>query len=124
MVLLHLKRRLLWRIVSSSCAPSAAVHVGCVCAQILGESAWPTKESLTSTPEKQGMDWTALAALVAFGGSHSFDSLLVVRHGWIVLDAYYAPYTADIPHEIHSSTKAIVSTLVGMIYKDGLLRLR
>jgi CubicO group peptidase (beta-lactamase class C family) len=72
-------------------------------------------------PEKQGMDSTALATLVAFGGSHSFDSLLVERHGRIVLDAYYAPYTADIPHEIHSSTKAIISTLVGMIYKDGLL---
>ena len=67
------------------------------------------------------MDSVALARLVAFGGSHSFDSLLVVRHGRIVTKAYYAPYTGDIPHEIFSSTKAITGTLLGMVYKDGLL---
>jgi CubicO group peptidase (beta-lactamase class C family) len=74
-----------------------------------------------SAPEEQGMDSAALARLVAFGGSHSFDSLLIVRHGRIVLDAYYAPYTADIPHVIFSSTKAVTGTLLGMVYKDGLL---
>jgi CubicO group peptidase (beta-lactamase class C family) len=31
------------------------------------------------------------------------------------------PYTAEIPHEIHSSTKAIVSTVIGMLLKDGVL---
>ena len=67
------------------------------------------------------MDSSALAKLVAFGGSHSFDSLLVVRHGRIITEAYYAPYTADIPHDIHSSTKAVIGTLTGMITKDGLL---
>ena len=67
------------------------------------------------------MNSSALAKLVAFGGSYSFDSLLVVRHGRIVTEAYYAPYTADIPHEIFSSTKAVTGTLLGMVYKDGLL---
>lgn len=82
---------------------------------------WPTKGWLTSTPEEQGMDSSALARLVGYGASHSFDSLLVVRHGRIVTEAYYAPYTADIPHEIYSSTKAVTGTLLGMVYKDGLL---
>jgi CubicO group peptidase (beta-lactamase class C family) len=85
------------------------------------KSVWLTKEWLTSTPEVQGMDSAALAKLVAFWESHSFDSLLVVRHGRIVTEAYYAPYTGDIPHEIFSSTKAITGTLLGMVYKDGLL---
>ena len=44
-----------------------------------------------------------------------------MRHGRIVAEAYYAPYTADIPHDIYSCTKAVIGTLVGMIYKDGLL---
>jgi len=82
---------------------------------------WPTKGWLTSTPEEQGMDSAALARLVGYGASHSFDSLLVVRHGRIVTEAYYAPYTADVPHEIYSSTKAVTGTLLGMVYKDGLL---
>jgi CubicO group peptidase (beta-lactamase class C family) len=90
-------------------------------AQTADQSAWPTKEWLTSTPEEQGMDSSALAKLVGYGANHSFDSLLIVRHGRIVTEAAYAPYTADIPHEIFSSTKAVTGTLLGMVYKDGLL---
>ncbi|KJC57436.1 beta-lactamase [Bradyrhizobium sp. LTSPM299] len=81
---------------------------------------WPTVQWQTSTPEEQGMDSADLARLVAFGTTRSFDSLLVARHGRIVLDAYYAPYSADIPHAVNSTTKAVVSTLTAMVYKDGL----
>jgi CubicO group peptidase (beta-lactamase class C family) len=118
---MRVKKRFVLSAVLSLYALLTSVYLGPAHAQELDKSAWPTKEWLTSTPEEQGMDSSALAKLVAFGGSHSFDSLLVVRHGRIVLDAYYAPYTADIPHEIHSSTKAVLSTLLGMIYKDGSL---
>jgi CubicO group peptidase (beta-lactamase class C family) len=85
------------------------------------EAIWPTRGWETSTPEEQGMDSAALARLVDFGKTKSFDSLLLVRHGRIVLEAYYAPYTADIPHAINSSTKAVIGTLVAIAYKDGLL---
>jgi hypothetical protein len=74
-----------------------------VSAQSATESIWPTKQWQTSTPEAQGMDSAALAGLVAFKKSHSFDSPLLVRHGRIVLDTYYAPYTADVPHVMNSS---------------------
>jgi CubicO group peptidase (beta-lactamase class C family) len=32
-----------------------------------------------------------------------------------------APYTSDIPHAIHSSTKAIIGALIAIAHKDGLL---
>jgi len=67
------------------------------------------------------MDSAALARLVAYGTGHDFDSLLVVRHGRIVTEAYYAPYTGDLQHEIFSSTKTVIGTLVGMVWKDGSL---
>lgn len=67
------------------------------------------------------MNSADLAKLVAFGTTRSFDSLLIARHGRIVLDAYYAPYAAGIPHVINSSTKAVIGTLTAMVYKDGLL---
>jgi CubicO group peptidase (beta-lactamase class C family) len=85
------------------------------------ESVWPTKGWQTSTPEEQGMDSAALAKLVEYGTSRSFDSVLIARHGRIVLDAYYAPYSAEIPHIINSSTKAVIGTLAAMAIKDGLL---
>jgi CubicO group peptidase (beta-lactamase class C family) len=90
-------------------------------AQDTAEPVWPTRQWQTSTPEEQGVDSAALSRLVAFGATRSFDSLLLVRHGRMILDAYYAPYTAEIPHAINSSTKAVVGTLTAMLYKDGLL---
>jgi CubicO group peptidase (beta-lactamase class C family) len=120
-VLMRVKKRFVLSAALSLCALLTCLHLGPARAQNLDKSAWPTTEWLTSTPEEQGMDSSALAKLVAFGGSHGFDSLLVVRHGRIVLDAYYGPYTADIPHQIQSRTKAVIGVLLGMIDKDGLL---
>jgi CubicO group peptidase (beta-lactamase class C family) len=49
------------------------------------------------------------------------DSLLVTRHGRIVLEATYAPFRTGLKHRINSSTKAVVSTLVAMAMRDGKL---
>lgn len=67
------------------------------------------------------MDSAALAKLIEFGTSRRFDSLLIVRHGKLVLDVYYAPYHAELPHAINSATKSIVATLMAIANKDGLL---
>ena len=90
-------------------------------AQGTKESVWPTKEWQTSTPEQQGMDSTELARLVDFGTAHNLDSLLAVRHGKIVTEAYYAPYTPGIPHAMYSATKAVIGTLLAIACKEGLL---
>jgi CubicO group peptidase (beta-lactamase class C family) len=82
---------------------------------------WPVPDWQLSTPEAEGMDSAALVRLLGYGTTRSFDSLLITRHGRIVLDAYYAPYTADIPHSLNSATKSVVSSLVAVLRKDGLL---
>ena len=56
-----------------------------------------------------------------FGAKHSFDSLLVVRHGTIVAEAYYAPYAAGILHAVNSVTKTVISTLFAIVSEEGLL---
>jgi len=82
---------------------------------------WPTKQWQTSTPEEQGMSSAALAKLVEFGATRSFDSLLIARHGRLMLDAYYAPYSANRPHELNSATKSVIGTLIAIADKEGLL---
>jgi CubicO group peptidase (beta-lactamase class C family) len=99
----------------------ASICGGSAYAEGAAGAIWPTTQWQTSTPEEQGMDSSALAKLIQFGSSRSFDSLLLVRHGRIVLDAYYAPYSADIPHVINSATKAVIGTLTAIAVKDGLL---
>ena len=67
------------------------------------------------------MDSKELAKLIDWGVSHSSDSLLIVRHGRIVVEAYYAPYAAGIPHAVYSVTKSVISTLTAIAWKEGLL---
>ena len=85
------------------------------------EPIWPTKDWQISTPEAEGMDSKELAELIDRGIGYKFDSLLIVRHGRIVLEAYYAPYAAGILHAQYSVTKSVIGTLTGIAFKEGLL---
>ncbi|MDQ8729429.1 serine hydrolase [Bradyrhizobium sp. LHD-71] len=80
---------------------------------------WPTNGWQTSTPEEQGMSSEAIARLVDDVGMYKQDSLLVVRNGRIVADAYYAPYVAGIRHDLRSVTKSVVGTLIGILVQQG-----
>lgn len=75
----------------------------------------------TSSPEAQGMSSRELTDLVTFGVTNGMDSLLVVRHGNIVAEAYYAPFTVGLKHRLNSATKSVVGTLVAIAHKDGLI---
>jgi len=79
---------------------------------------WPTAGWETSTPEAEGMSSSALADLVDFGAASDMDSLLVVRHGRIVAEAYYAPFRHGQQHLVNSVTKAVVGTLVGVAVQE------
>lgn len=80
---------------------------------------WPTQSWPVSTPEEQGMDPANLARLVENVGGYKQDSFMVIRHGRIVAEAYYAPYVAGIPHDLRSVTKSVVSTLLGIEAQRG-----
>jgi CubicO group peptidase (beta-lactamase class C family) len=102
-------------------AIAAAICNGATPTQDTTEPIWPTKEWQMSTPEVEGMDSKELAKLVDWGTTHSFDSLLVVRHGKVVAEVYYAPYSQGIPHRVNSVTKGVISTLTAIAFKEGLL---
>ena len=82
---------------------------------------WPTKAWEISTPEAQGMDSRALARLIDDVGAYKQDSVLIVRNGKIVADAYYAPYVAGVRHDLRSVTKSFLSTAVGILVQQGKL---
>ena len=82
---------------------------------------WPTRDWRTSTPEQQGMDSELLAQMMEQIQSKQINlhSLIIVRHGYIVAEAYFQPYEADNRVEIYSITKSIVSALVGIAIQQG-----
>lgn len=55
---------------------------------------WPTHAWRTSTPEAQGMDSEVLAQAFDYIRQHHvpIHSWLIVRNGYVVLDAYFFPF--------------------------------
>jgi beta-lactamase family protein len=48
---------------------------------------------------------------------------MVVRHGHVVAEGWWAPYSAERPHLLYSLTKSFTSVAVGLTIADGLLSL-
>ena len=95
-------------------------------AQVSPQTFWPTQGWRTSTPEEQGLDSAKLAeGLQAIQSQNiGIDSLLVIRNGSVVLDAYfYNPYDGTFPHDLASVTKSVMTTLIGIAADQGKIQL-
>src|SRR5258708_35952473 len=93
------------------CLAGCDAFAGATEDQVSQETLWPTKSWQVSTPEEQGMDSASLARLIETVGTYKQDSLMIIRHGRIVAEAYYAPYVAGISHDLSTFTKSIVRSL-------------
>ena len=82
---------------------------------------FPTEGWQHSTPEDQGMRSQILADMmeVIKLNRYNIDSILIVRNGYIVLDAYFYPFSKNLRHPIHSCTKSIMSALIGIALAKG-----
>jgi CubicO group peptidase (beta-lactamase class C family) len=75
-----------------------------------------------SAPEAQGVSSTALLELVnrldQIDGMHS---LMVLRHGRVIAEGWWAPYDAAHNHVLYSLSKSFTSTAVGFAAAEGKL---
>jgi CubicO group peptidase (beta-lactamase class C family) len=78
-----------------------------------------------STPAASGVSSRGLAALLDRLAAQSLEchSIMVVRHGHVVAEGWWAPYSADRPHLLYSLTKSFTAIAVGLAVADGLLAL-
>jgi len=79
---------------------------------------------MESTPEEQGVDSVALgdALDLIVRQRIPIHSLLMVRHGVVVLDASFFPDSASAPHDVASVTKSVTSLLTGIAIDRGLVK--
>ena len=80
---------------------------------------WPT-----ATPEEEGMDSALLADLlgkIESDGNH-IHSLLIVRHGHLVLEDYFDPFDKNTAHQLASVTKSFTGALIGKAIEKGYLK--
>jgi CubicO group peptidase (beta-lactamase class C family) len=78
-----------------------------------------------STPAASGVSSRSIAALLDRLEARSVEchSIMVVRHGHVVAEGWWAPYSAERPHLLYSLTKSFTSVAVGLAIADGLLSL-
>ncbi len=94
-------------------------------AEVSGPAYWPTQGWQSVTPEEQGIDSGKLAdALLTIREMNiRVHSLLLIRNGYAVVDAYFYPYDGAAVHDLASVTKSVTTTLVGIAADQGKLRL-
>ena len=52
------------------------------------------------------------------------NSMMLLRHGKIAVEAYWKPFRADMNHQLCSVSKSITSTAVGFALEEGLFKLK
>ncbi len=76
-----------------------------------------------STPEEQGI---ASASIRKFLDSvaqskQEFHSLMILRHGHVVAEGWWAPYSSEHRQQLYSLSKSFTSTAIGFAVTEGLL---
>ena len=91
---------------------------------LLAETAVVAQPLPRSAPEAQGV---ASAAVLGFvQGLNQIDGLhgvVVVRHGQVIAEGWWAPYDAEHQHMLYSLSKSFTSSAVGLAIAEGKLSL-
>lgn len=76
-----------------------------------------------TSPESEGISSAAILALVedAEARIDAVHSFMLLRHGRVVAEGWWAPYGAAYRHRLFSLSKAFTSTAGGMAIEEGLL---
>ena len=76
-----------------------------------------------STPEAQGVSSSAIRSFVdaiehQIQDLHSF---MLMRHGHVIAEGWWAPYASELPHMLFSLSKSFTSTAIGLLVGEGRL---
>ena len=75
------------------------------------------------TPESEGISSSAILSFVQAVDTaiDAMNSVMIVRHGHVVAEGWWAPYDARTPHVLYSLSKSFTSTAVGFAVAEGKL---
>lgn len=78
-----------------------------------------------STPEAEGISSSQIVELLNAMELNGIElhNMMIAVNGKIIFKACNYPYREDIPHIIHSMTKAFTNTAVAKAYSEGLIKL-
>jgi CubicO group peptidase (beta-lactamase class C family) len=76
-----------------------------------------------STPEQQGIRSADIRKFLeaANNSGQEFHSLMILRHGHVVAEGWWAPYSSEHRQQLYSVSKSFTSTAIGFAVSEGLL---
>ena len=76
-----------------------------------------------ATPESQGIASSTILAFVeaAERDIDSLHSFMLLRHGHVLAEGWWAPYEAERPHMLFSLSKSFTSSAIGLAVAEGRL---
>lgn len=82
------------------------------------DSEWPWE---TVTPESQGIQSDNLTRMVNYieENNLAIDSIIIYKNGTIPFETYFEPYSKDFTHNLKSTSKGVISALVGIAIREG-----
>jgi CubicO group peptidase (beta-lactamase class C family) len=80
---------------------------------------------LRSTPEEQGVPSVTIARFFQMIEEKGYDvhGLMMIRHGKVIVEHWWAPYAPQYQHAMYSATKTFTSVAVGFAVQEGLLNI-
>jgi hypothetical protein len=78
-----------------------------------------------STPEEQGVSSSSVVKFLEAIETNKLElhSFMLLRHGYVISEGWWAPYRADLKHMLFSLSKSFTSTAIGLAEHEGLLSL-
>lgn len=98
-------------------------RLGALAAALLLSNTAPAAETALprATPESVGIASAGISALIdeAEAKAYGLHGIMILRHGKVVAEGWWAPYSADEPHMLFSLSKSFTSTAIGMLQAEG-----
>ncbi|MGN6353845.1 MAG: serine hydrolase domain-containing protein [Parafilimonas sp.] len=88
------------------------------CVQVNSQSSLPR-----STPEAEGVSSKNIIRFLDAANSSKteFHSFMLLRHGKVVAEGWWNPYSADLKHTLYSTSKSFTATAIGFAVSEKLL---
>jgi CubicO group peptidase (beta-lactamase class C family) len=80
---------------------------------------------LRSKPEAEGVDSQGIIDFLSAAekSNHEFHSFMFLRHGKVIAEGWWSPYSPDLKHTLYSTSKSFTSTAVGFAFTENRLKL-
>ena len=104
-------------------APSSLGFLAALCLlrpTLAAETALPR-----ATPESQGISSAGIQTILdeQDAKKYGMHGLMILRHGQVVAEGWWTPYTANEPHMLFSLSKSFTSTAIGLLQAEGRLNI-